>query len=436
MRIKSLLFIIAFAFICLSLQSQSLYFPPINNNLPWETISPSSLGWCADEIDSLYAFLEDENTKGFIVLKDGKIVLEKYFGTFTGDSLWYWASAGKTLTSFLIGRAQEENYLSINDPSSNYLGAGWTSCSSEQEDKIKIWNQLTMTSGLDDGVPDNHCTIDTCLVCLADPGTRWAYHNAPYTLLEQVIEVSTGQGINNYTLSKLSAKTGIYGGWFTIDNDNVFFSRVRNMARFGLLMQNDCIWNQDTLLHDTAYIHQMTNTSQSLNLSYGYLWWLNGKDSYRLPTLQFVFPGPIAPNAPDDMFAGIGKNGQIVSIAKSKGLVVVRMGNESNSGEVSVLLLDQIWQHLNAVMCNSTAIPDAPIKNNNISVYPNPAHSTINIDVPSTSDFQVDISDLLGQRLMMVKNENQIDISDLMNGVYILTVNHRSQNFTQKFIKQ
>ncbi|MEZ5069123.1 MAG: hypothetical protein R2847_11860 [Bacteroidia bacterium] len=38
-----------------------------------------------------------------------------------------------------------------------------------------------MTSGLDDGVPDNHCTYDSCLVYLADAGTRWAYHNAPYT---------------------------------------------------------------------------------------------------------------------------------------------------------------------------------------------------------------------------------------------------------------
>jgi len=271
-------------------QAQSLYFPPINNNAPWETISPSSLGWCTDEIDSLYAFLEVENSKGFIVLKDGKIVLEKYFDSFTQDSLWYWASAGKTLTAFLVGKAQEENYLSIDDPSSMYLGEGWTNCTVEQEDQITIRHQITMTSGLNDGVPDNHCIIDTCLICLADPGTRWAYHNAPYTLLEQVLEVSTGQGINIYTQSKLGSKTGIYGAWFTIDNDNVFFSKVRSMARFGLLAQNEFIWNQDTLLADTAYVHQMTNTSQSLNLSYGYLWWLNGKESFRLPTLQFEFP--------------------------------------------------------------------------------------------------------------------------------------------------
>ncbi len=88
-----------------TVKAQSTYFPPLSSSATWDTISPASLGWCANEIDTLYNFLQQEDTKGFIVLKDGKIVLEKYFGTFTKDSLWYWASAGKTITSFLVGKA-------------------------------------------------------------------------------------------------------------------------------------------------------------------------------------------------------------------------------------------------------------------------------------------------------------------------------------------
>ena len=82
---------------------QNLYFPPITTN-QWDTVVLTELGWCADQLQPLYEFLEDHNTKAFIVLKDGKIAIEKYFGTFTQDSIWYWASAGKTLTAF-IGRA-------------------------------------------------------------------------------------------------------------------------------------------------------------------------------------------------------------------------------------------------------------------------------------------------------------------------------------------
>ena len=417
-------------------KAQSLYFPPLSSTAPWDTISPSSLGWCLNEIDTLYDYLQQQDTKGFIVLKDGKIVLEKYFGTFTKDSLWYWASAGKTITSFLVGKAQEENYLSITDTSSTYLSAGWTNCTATQEDKIKIRNQLTMTSGLDDGVPDNHCTIDTCLNYLADAGTRWAYHNAPYTLLESVLTTATGQTINTYTYNKLKLKTGMTGAWTFVDYDNVFFSKVRSMARFGLLMQNNCIWNTDTLLYDTTYIHQMTNTSQSLNLSYGYLWWLNGKSSYMVPTSQVVFSGSYAPAAPNDMFAGLGKNGQIVSISKSAGLVVIRMGNQVSSGEVPTQFCNSIWEKLNAVMCNGTSINETNSKTKAISIFPNPANTEINIVLPANENAQIEISNAMGQVIIKDQNKNRIDISNLTNGLYFISVKQGQQSYTQKLIKQ
>jgi CubicO group peptidase (beta-lactamase class C family) len=417
-------------------KAQTLYFPPLSGTATWDTISPASLGWCLNAIDTLYDYLQQQDTKGFIVLKDGKIVLEKYFGTFTKDSLWYWASAGKTITSFLVGKAQEENYLSITDTSSTYLGAGWTNCTITQENKIKIRNQLTMTSGLDDGVPDNHCTIDTCLNYLADAGTRWAYHNAPYTLLESVLTNATGQTINTYTYNKLKLKTGMTGAWTFVDYDNVFFSKVRSMARFGLLMQNNCIWNTDTLLYDTTYIHQMTNTSQSLNLSYGYLWWLNGKSSYMVPTSQVVFSGSYAPAAPNDMFAGLGKNGQIVSISKSAGLVVIRMGNQVSSGEVPTQFCNSIWEKLNAVMCNGTSINETNSKTKAISIFPNPANTEINIVLPSNDNAHIEISNAMGQVIIKDQNKNRIDISNLTNGLYFISVKQGQQSYTQKLIKQ
>ena len=416
-------------------KAQNLYFPPLSSAATWDTISPSSLGWCLNEIDTLYDYLQQQDTKGFIVLKDGKIVLEKYFGTFTKDSLWYWASAGKTITSFLVGKAQEENYLSITDTSSTYLGAAWTNCTPIQENKIKIRNQLTMTSGLDDGVPDNHCTIDTCLNYLADAGTRWAYHNGPYTLLESVLTTATGQPINTYTSNKLKLKTGMNGAWAFNGYDNVFYSKVRSMARFGLLIQNNCIWNNDTLLHDTAYIQQMTNTSQNLNLSYGYLWWLNGKASYMAPTLQNIFPGSYAPAAPTDMIAGLGKNGQIISVSKSAGLVVIRMGNQVSNGEVPTQFCNKIWEKLNAVMCNATAINENISNTETISIFPNPANTEINIVVPLNENTQIEISNAMGQLIIKDQNKNKIDISNLTNGLYYITVKQGQKSHSQKLIK-
>lgn len=418
-------------------KAQTSYFPPLSITANWETISADSLGWCHDKIDTLYNFLQQENTKGFIVLKNGKIVLEKYFGSFTNDSFWYWASAGKTITAFLIGKAQEEGYLTINDTSSKYLGKGWTNCTIAQENKISIRNQLSMTSGLDDGVADNHCTLDTCLNYLADAGKRWAYHNAPYTLLEKILTTATKQAINKYTQSKLMAKTGILGFWYTVDYDNVFFSKVRDMARFGLLIQNKCVWGNDTLLHDSSFVNQMTNTSQTLNNSYGYLFWLNGKASYMVPGMQLVIPGSYAPQAPNDMFAGIGKNGQLVCVSKSKGLVVVRMGDAPSSfGEVSTVFCDQIWQKLNDVMCNSTSLGKDINRQNDIEVFPNPAHNTLDLVLPSDETFEIEVVNMIGKSEIKLQNQQCLDISHLQNGIYFVKISNGRNHYTKKFIKQ
>ena len=349
--------IIVFCFCLLSKSSFSqTYFPP-NNSTVWDTISYLNLNWCQNKIDSLYSFLETNNTKSFILLKNGKIVLEQYFNGHSDTSNWYWASAGKTITSFLVGMAQEEGYLEITDTTSNYLGNGWTSCNLIQEKKITIWNQLTMTTGLDDSVSFD-CTNDTCLEYLSDPGTRWAYHNAPYTLLRPVIESATGQGINLYNYQKLLNPIGMNGIFLYSGYNNIFNSTTRSMARFGLLILNNGNWDGNQIMSDTNYFNQMLNTSQMLNKSYGYLWWLNGKSSSMIPGNQFVFNSDITPNAPDDLVSALGKNGQIINVVPSENLVWIRMGEAPDSSLVPRNFNIAIWNYINELPCSTLSIVD------------------------------------------------------------------------------
>ena len=86
------------------------------------------------------------------------------------------------------------------------------------------------------------------------------------------------------------------------------------MARFKLLILNNGNWDGNQIMNDTNYFNQMLNSSQSLNESYGYLWWLNGKTSYMLPG-QFVFNNKYLML---HFIAALGKNGQIINIVPSK----------------------------------------------------------------------------------------------------------------------
>jgi CubicO group peptidase (beta-lactamase class C family) len=397
---KKALLLSVFFLLTLALRAQNLYFPPTIGST-WDTIQPSSLGWCQPQIDSLYDYLQSENSKAFILLQDGKIVLERYFGTFTADSLWYWASAGKTLTGFTVGIAQQEGHLDIGDTTAHYIGAGWTSATAAQEEKITIRHQLTMTSGLNElAAGDPNCTLPSCLPYLADAGTRWAYHTGVYTLLDSVIEAATGLTLNAYINQKIKIPTGMTGSFFQSGYNNVFVSKPRSMARFGLLLLARGNWNGNQILTDTAYFHAMTHPSQNLNNSYGYLTWLNGQSSYLLPYFQVPIPGPICPAAPADMFAAVGKNGQLISVAPSQNLVFIRMGNASNTSDVSTQLADTIWQHINRLACGANAVSEA--QENGFSVWPNPVTDRLNLEyrLADADMVTVELLDLQGRVIL------------------------------------
>lgn len=352
---KQILLLVLGILFSLFVKGQNAYFPPPAPQ-SWDTISSASLGWCPERIDSLYQFLQAKNSKGFILLKDGKIVLEKYFGNYNADSLWYWASAGKTLTAFLIGILQQQGAVSLTQSVSQYIGNGWTSCGTTQEDSITLKNLLTMTSGLNDNMPppcDNLDEAASCLSCLTSPSSRWAYHTGAYRKLHSVIQSVSGNTINEYTNQKVKSKTGMDSGvWF----QGVYYSKLRDAARFGLLCLNRGIWQNDTILTDSSYFNAMTQSSQNLNLSYGYLTWLNGKQSYMIPQIQYVFNGSIISAAPPDMYAALGKNDQKIYVVPSQKLVVVRFGNAADTSGLALTTFDnKLWQKINDLNCSITS---------------------------------------------------------------------------------
>lgn len=397
------------------------YFPPLNGS-EWETVDPATLGWCTEELDTLEAFLDDRNTKGFLILYKGRIAVEYYFDTFTQDSLWVWNSAGKTLTAFLVGMAQQEGLLDINDPVSDHLVEGWTSCTPEQEAEITIWHQLTMTTGLNEEVDDWYCTDPACLEYLAPPGERWAYHNGPYTLLTDVLQSVSGQTINQFATQRLSAPTGMSGFYFPVGYNRIYISTPRDMARFGLLMLNNGNWDGNQLMADQSYFEALTFPSQDINESYGYLWWLNGQDSYMLPGLQIEIPGMLVPSAPEDMVAAIGKDSQLINLVPSEDICVIRMGSTPDDALVSVTFNTDLWNLLSNLFCGGVAVSEQVTTE--ATAYPVPAQEVVYLDgVPA--DVAWICYSLTGREIASGRGQ-AIDVRAFENGAYVVsTAQHR-----------
>ncbi|MCC6690107.1 MAG: serine hydrolase [Bacteroidia bacterium] len=425
-------FILVLIAIGINVKSQTIYFPSTSDTT-WDVISPQSLNWCEERIDSLYNYLQIKNTKSFILLKDGKIVLEKYFGTYSKDSVHYWASAGKSLTGFLAGVAQQKGLIDINNKVSQYIGSGWTSAPLAKENLITVKNLLTMTSGLDESPPlpcSSDDTAKACLNYLVDAGTRWAYHSGAYKKLQSVISIPAGMSYNQVTDNWLESHIGMNGLWF----QQVYYSKARDMARFGLLILNKGIWNTDTILKDSVYFKNMTNTSQTFNKSYGYLWWLNGKPTYMNPGIQLVLTGPLVPNCPPDMFAGLGKNDQKIYVVPSTNMVVIRQGNSADGVTFALSTFDnKLWDYINKLVCVTTGVNEKD-KAEPFSFYPNPADETININtnVPIRA---LRLSNCLGQLVEVNYANNKIDVSNLQKGFYFITITTSTDaNYTKKIV--
>jgi len=327
--------------------SDSMYFPP-NSSSTWETESISNLNWNQNAIQPLKDYLIQTNTKSFMILVNGRIVMEEYFDGHTSTSEWEWNSAGKTLVSTTIGIAQQENVLNINNNVSDYLGTEWTSMPVAKENLITVRHLLTMTSGNDD---TKQLMIKPNMTYVADAGTRWAYSNIFQKLID-VVASASNKTFETYFNEKIKNKIGMEGFWNFGIIFTIYHSSTRSMARFGILALNKGKWNSEQIIDET-FFDESISSSQNINPSYGYFWWLNGKTSFMIPGEQTVYQGRLVPNAPSDMYAAMGAKDQRIYVVPSKKMIIIRMGNASNPVNPNFAVSgfdNELWSKINAVI--------------------------------------------------------------------------------------
>jgi len=328
------------------ISEERMYFPS-NNDDKWETKSMSDLGWNSNAAQELKNYLEQKRTKSFMVLVNGRIVMEEYFNGHTPEASWQWNSAGKTIVGVTTGIAQQENLLNINDKVSQYLGENWTREPINKENLVNIRHLITMTSG----IKNTLLVVKRKLTYDADAGTKWSYNNVFQKQMD-VIAAASNQDFETYFNIKLKNKLGMDGFWKNRLVFKIYYSNTRSMARFGLMALNKGKWHNEQIVNET-FFNESISSSQIINPSYGYFWWLNGKTSFMVPGGQTVYQGPLVPNAPADMFAAMGAEDNRIYVIPSKKMVIVRMGESSDHSNHNFALSgfdNELWQKINAVI--------------------------------------------------------------------------------------
>jgi CubicO group peptidase (beta-lactamase class C family) len=319
--------------------------PPIPGRA-WEKVAPAAVGLDAAKLDEIAAQARKGQSNCLVVVRDGKLAGEWYFRGARPSTMQDVFSVTKSVTSTLVGIAQDDGDLRIGDSASKWIPR-WQGTQSEA---VTVRNLLSMDSGrewspLTDFVRLLASPSRTAFAIGLDqesaPGTVWAYNNSAVQTLEPVLETATGESVVAFAERRLLEPLGMTHTTMAIDSagDAQLFegihSTCRDMARFGVLMLNQGRWGGRQIV-SSRWVKQATGRSSTkLNAAYGYLWWLNREGVMASVTAATSLhaveqgsteKGRLVAGAPDSMYWALGLGNQLIQIDPASRTVVVRLG--------------------------------------------------------------------------------------------------------------
>ena len=266
-------------------------------------------------------------TVGIIIVKDGKIVAERYragFGPHSGYRTW---STSKSISAALMAIAAKQGLLDLDAPASipewGYPG--------DPRQAITYKHLLWMSSGLFSGGPNTNAiyfggqdviSAATTTQLEASPGTRWKYANDDTLLLLRALRYRLADDLRylRFPYEELLHPLGMYHTRMETDHLGNFiassqtYTTARDLTRFGLLLANDGVWNGKRLLPE-GWVKFSTTPAPSRPSVAGQ--WGYGAQFWLLDQMPGVPPGT---------YTTAGNKGQYVTVVPGTDLVIVRTG--------------------------------------------------------------------------------------------------------------
>jgi CubicO group peptidase (beta-lactamase class C family) len=312
--------IILFCFtLCKSNKSKS--------NIPfhtWETATPEQVRLNPVLIDSLNKMLDasDHKINSILVLKDGKLIVEKYFEgihldisnisldfhhrSFDRESLQFAASVTKSINSILVGIAIDKNYIkSADEHVVNYFPE-YDSIFSQETKLIKIRDLLTMASGIpwtEDFPYDDPRNDLSQMWASEDPigfvftkpittkiGEEFLYNSGASNILGEIVRKTSGLTLDAFAEKHLFEPLNIQDYTFVgfEKNENIkmassgLYLRAVDFAKIGELMRRSGKWNGRQIVskkwvkestQKKLEVPQNRNPIPEFIHGYSYQWW-------------------------------------------------------------------------------------------------------------------------------------------------------------------
>ncbi|MFD1381865.1 serine hydrolase domain-containing protein [Rhodanobacter aciditrophus] len=278
-------------------------------------------------------FLDRTYTNAMMIIKQGKVVYEKYHNHSTPDTKFMGWSMTKSITSILIGIAVEDGLIqSIEQDITEYL----PELKPGAYNGVTIKQILEMRSGVDyvesydfhtmSVASKNHIEaliknvvrfVDVAKTIgrSSQPGKVFAYKTIDTAVLGLLIERVSGTNISNYMAEKLWEPLGAeQDGFFIMDGEPGvgrefsgagFNASLRDFARIGQMILNKGRVNGKQIVPEQWVLDSARPAGdESEPIDYGYQWWTFSKTP---------------------AFSAIGLQGQFIFVDPSTETVIVKL---------------------------------------------------------------------------------------------------------------
>jgi len=329
-------------------------------------------GFDRARMELLKAHILDQTFKdinSILVIKKGNILIEEYFNGEGPDTLHDIRSAGKSITSALVGIAIDKGFIKgVDEKLLSFYPKitcrdGWDPV----KKKITLQHVLTMSFGFAEPEPYpgwenrswytlNWINDILCQPIAYEPGSRFDYDSAAPALFGPILKRSTGYSVGQFAEDFLFKPLGIkrYKFYTMRDGRNYtgggFRMTPRGMARFGQLYLQKGSWEGKQLV-SSKWVEASTRphlvANEGLDVYYGYYWW------------QEIF---LIGNRRIKVFSASGNGGNKIYVLPTEDLVVTITASAYNQSychsQVRLMMSKYI---LPAIIQNDGTLPAEPV---------------------------------------------------------------------------
>jgi CubicO group peptidase (beta-lactamase class C family) len=290
--------------------------------------------------DDLVRRIRNENEcphlHSLLIVRNGYLVLEEYFGDFDSETVNALQSVTKSFTSAVMGIAIEQGKIRGVDEKVLDFFPDIRDIQNMDDRKasLKFRDLLTMRSGTDydEGYPSSpHSQLNRLergwdlfylnRPMVSKPGTSFRYDSGGVILMSAMLKSRTGLHVDVFAEKYLFAPLGIKEVRWIKNREGHphtgggLYLRPLDMAKFGLLYLRNGKWRDEQVIPawwiEESFKKHVTfpGRSRRRHTGYGYLWWIQEPDP--------------AGSGGYDIYSARGHGGQFIFIIPEHQMLVV-----------------------------------------------------------------------------------------------------------------